>query len=138
MNAEEAVELGFADKITEEVAIAAKFDLGQFHNVPESASAAIDLAKNPPKVKFARGGLVGKRGPEIFAGVDLASKDGSVVVATVEAPDQEEPTEPTIVLPEDDSDELPRAPSLAITKMRQRIQKRGIARKGDNESQPAA
>ncbi len=49
MNAEEAVERGFADKITEEVAIAAHFDLGQFRNVSAEA-AKLDLAKNPPKI----------------------------------------------------------------------------------------
>ncbi len=65
MNAEEAVELGFADKITEEVAIAAKFDLTQFQNVPEDVAAKLDLAKNPPKI--------------ILGGMDLASKDGSTV-----------------------------------------------------------
>ncbi len=107
MNAEEAVELGFADKITEEVAIAAHFDLSQFQNVPEDVAAALDLAKNPPKVDLARGGLVGKGGPEI-------------------------------ILLEDDSDDQPRTPSLAVTKMRQRMLRRGIARKGDKENHSVA
>ena len=132
MNAEEAVKLGFADQITDEVAIAAHFDLSQFHNVPEDASDALDLAKNPPKVEFAHGGLVGKRGPGIFAGMDLAGKDDNVAIVTVDHP------EPGSETPEDNPDDQPRAPSLAITKMRQRMLRRGLARKGDNETQPAA
>ncbi len=131
MNAEEAVKLGFADKITEEVAIAAHFDLSQFQNVPESASAALDLAKNPPKVDLAHGGLVGKRGPEILS-ADLSSKDDTVAVVVVGC--SELATERGGVIPDDQ----PRTPSLAVTKMRQRMLRRGIARKGDDKSQPAA
>ncbi len=134
MDAEEAVELGFADNITEEVAIAAHFDLSQFHNVPEDAAAKLDLAKNPPKVELAHGAGLSQRGPEIFAGADLSGKDDTVTVGAVERP--EEGAKETIV-EEKHSDEQPRPPSLALTKMRQRIQRRGIARKGGEESQPA-
>ncbi len=116
MNAEEAVELGFADNITDEVAVAARFDLTQFQNVPEEASAKLDLAKNPPKIGFAHGdGSPGFIEPE---------PEGTV--ATVE-----------LVAIEDDAAAAPRPPSLAVTKMRQRMQKRGIARKGEDAEQPA-
>ncbi len=116
MNAEEAVELGFADNITDEVAIAARFDLSQFQNVPEEAAVKLDLAKNPPKVDFAHGdGSLGFVEPE---------PEGTVVTNGPEEP-------------EDDPDNTPRAPSLAVTKMRQRMLRRGIARKGEDAEQPA-
>ncbi len=133
MNAEEAVELGFADNITDEVQIAA-IDLSQFQNVPQSASAALDLANNPPKVQFGSGGIpvfdprIDATGSEVFVGVDLAGNDGSVAVAIVEALEQ---------MAVDKSDEQPRTPSLALTKMRQRIQRRGLARKGEEADQAA-
>ena len=155
MNAEEAVELGFADKITEEVQIAARFDLGQFSNVPEDVAAKLDLAKNPPKVELGvkseadAGGLLGP------TGVALATVDSDGNWATTEALDGElsrrvEEAAASIagkvgaLLPAEteqgagpEPEPEPRTPSLAITKMRARNQRRGIARKGDTETPTA-
>ena len=133
MNAEEALELGFADNITDEVSVAARFDLNQFQNVPEEAAAKLDLAKNPPKVELSgtatiEGDEFGRR----FYGA------GTVVGAgAVEVFDPREDSRAGVA-PEDNPDDPPRTPSLAVTKMRQRMLRRGIARKGDDESQPAA
>jgi ATP-dependent Clp protease protease subunit len=145
MNAEEAVEHGFADQITEEVQIAAHFDLSQFQNVPEDVAAKLDLAKNPPKVEFAHGGLVAKgaanfkeqqaRLKDVVCGGNLPSKDDTVMVVAIKHPEE---GEKIITVEEECSDDQPRTPSLAITKMRQRIQKRGIAPKGDDNDQTAA
>ena len=180
MNAEEAVELGFADKITEEVAIAAHFDLSQFHNVPASASEALDLVKNPPKVNVGASiqlqPTFRRSGDKVFvlnewpartlivadllkdtgnSGVGISYHD-SVLTLTVangsatyvkEGEDAhgswdcrltESTYEHQPWPPDDDPGDQPRPPSLAVTKMRQRMQKRGIARKGDDESQPVA
>lgn len=115
MNAQEAVEHGFADQITEEVAIAAHFDLGQFNNVPEDVATKLDLAKNPPKLDLGGGGT----GPVIETG----DKGGPVMFEDAAALEPE---------PE------PRTPALAVAKMRLRMQKRGIARTGDDNDLTAA
>jgi len=126
MNAEEAIELGFADNISDEVEIAA-IDLSQFRNVPEDASEC-DLSQIVPTWEFARG--VVKGGPELFGGIDLAGgtdpalwRDTSVASTTTP--------------PDPGPNEQPRTPSLAITKMRQRIQHRGLARKSEEADQTA-
>ena len=145
MNAEEAVEHGFADKITEEVAIAAKFDLGQFQNVPEDVADKLDLAKNQPKVVLGikpgttpAGGLLGPTGIEL-ATVD---SDGRYTLTAEGVAafgiEPKETTGPNIVLPGDNPDDQVRAPSLAVTKVRQRMQRRGIVRKGDDKTPAAA
>lgn len=203
MNAEEAVDLGFADKITEEVAIAAKFDLGQFQNVPEDVTAKLDLAKNPPKVELGSMSAAaaaswvaslerfqGSGGPEIFV-PELQSisfgkdYDTGKIYVLGEWPEQivvspellagqlpslavcgdrltftcENGTAEYVIDGEISSadrtcrliestyehqlwpleqagnpDEQPRTPHLAITKIRQRIQRRKFARKGDDEA----
>ena len=116
MNAEEAVELGFADNITDEVALAAKFDLSQFQNVPEDVTANLDLAKNPPKLDLAA------------EGARLAAERAAILLLDPDAELEPIAGEPPLEL---------RTPSLAITKMRQRMQRRGIARKGDDDQTAA-
>ncbi len=236
MNAEDAVEHGFADNITDEVAIAAHFDLAQFQNVPENVAAKIDLAKNPPKVDLgggsggaaaavrawhagvgtlndavAAGAVVGAKGPELLVpkiqAVTFGTADdkiyvlndwperiavsagllreadssmlkvvGDLVLITTEngtaeyRKDGETPSGDWTLArlagaiysavdwpleqasdPDPDtlkkaaaklsaagnSDDQPRTPSLAITKMKQHIQKRGIVRKDDETAATA-
>jgi hypothetical protein len=44
LDAAEAVELGFADRLAEPVRIAARFDIGQFRNAPPALVGAVDAA----------------------------------------------------------------------------------------------
>ena len=178
MNAEEAVELGFADKITEEVAIAARFDLSKFANVPEGVAAKLDLAKNPPKivkdglqaVTFGKDNDTGKiyvlgewpeqtavssellistmQGVEVNEGcLKITCENGTAeyvengesifgnsVWRLVASTYEHQPWP----LEQANPDDQPRTPALAITKMRQRIQRMGIARKSENNDQTAA
>ena len=52
MDAEEAVELGFADAIGSEAKMAAKFDLSKFTHVPDGLAAKVDVTKSPPKLEL--------------------------------------------------------------------------------------
>ncbi len=132
MNAEEAIELGFADNISDEVEIAA-IDLSQFRNVPEDASDR-DLSQNPPKVELAWTETVEPNKVQFIETIDPnrgnnLSTEGAALDAGGRPIDGPEAAE-------DNPDEQ-RAPLLAITKMRQRIQHRGLARKGEEADQAA-
>ena len=108
LNATEALEFGFVDQITADVAIAAHFDLSQFQNVPEDA-AKLDLANNPPKVELGAAPTLGHvilDEPEPEGGTDFIA-------------------DPEIADPERKG-----TPSTALVTMRQRIQQRKIARQG--------
>jgi HK97 family phage portal protein len=52
MTAAEAVDLGFADAVGEDAAMAARFDLAKFRHVPETVAAKLDVTKNPPPIEL--------------------------------------------------------------------------------------
>lgn len=55
MDAEEAVDLGFADRVGVEAKMAARFDLSKYSHVPASLGAAVDLGQNPPHLTLVSG-----------------------------------------------------------------------------------
>jgi hypothetical protein len=53
LTAGDAVEMGFADRVTENLKIAAKFDPSRFKNPPKNAGGKIDLPVNVFRAKLA-------------------------------------------------------------------------------------
>ena len=59
LDAAEAVELGFADRLAEPVRIAARFDIGRFRNAPPALVEAVEVAAGDAPMTAAR--MAGRR-----------------------------------------------------------------------------
>lgn len=83
MNAKEAVELGFADEIAEEVEITARFDLSRFRNVPAEFLAVCGIPDEPEPAQIQAGDTVVLEG--------IPGMEGASTVSTNTHHKKEEP-----------------------------------------------
>jgi hypothetical protein len=94
LSAQEAVDLGLADRVEEPVRMAAHFDLSRFHNTPPQLAALSttpqeDAMSDPSKTRSRKPGADDSPGPAVTAAEtsagDTATRDASAPAAVAQA-----------------------------------------------------
>jgi ATP-dependent protease ClpP protease subunit len=94
LDAAEAVELGFADRLTEPARIAARFDVARFRNAPPALVEAIDAATSDAAEDGGAEPEVAETAVPVDAADDAAAVEDEVDPAPSEGVDDGEPSPP--------------------------------------------
>ena len=89
LDAKDALDLGFADRIAEPVRIAARFDVGRFRNAPPVLAEAVDAAED--EHSDGEAAPVGDAGDELATDNEAESAEGEGALVPENSPSEPDP-----------------------------------------------